>query len=146
MSEVQQIDRDKLGLFVKQTGGMVAAGFNCAISLVGDRLGLFKELAANGPYDSEGLAGALGLQERWVREWLHHQACIGQVEYDAATATFAMSPEAAAVSAVATSLVSTPVVRCVCIEDRLLRIHKPAIGPRVARRSSWRRSIFFCAL
>ena len=99
MSEVQQIDRDKLGLFVKQTGGMVAAGFNCAISLVGDRLGLFKELAANGPYDSEGLAGALGLQERWGREWLHHQACIGQVEYDAATATFAMSPEAAAVLA-----------------------------------------------
>ena len=28
------VDSDKLGEFLKQTGGMVTAGFNCAISVL----------------------------------------------------------------------------------------------------------------
>ena len=50
------VDQDKLGDFLKQTGGMVAAGFNCAISVLGDRLGLFKTLYDIGPCDSTTLS------------------------------------------------------------------------------------------
>ena len=91
------VDQEKLGDFLKQTGGMVTAGFNCAISVLGDRLGLFKALYAVGPCDSVRLADALNLHERWVREWLQHQACVGQVEYDSDANAFALSAEAHAV-------------------------------------------------
>lgn len=91
------VDQDKLGDFLKQTGGMVAAGFNCAISVLGDRLGLFKTLYDIGPCDSATLARQLNLHERWVREWLQHQACVGQVDYDSDAKVFALSAEAHAV-------------------------------------------------
>ena len=78
---MRAIDEDKLGLFLKQTGGMVAASFNCAITVLGDRLGLYRALAELGPCSSEALAAHLMLHERWVREWLYQQACIGQVEF-----------------------------------------------------------------
>lgn len=93
------VDQDKLGEFLKQTGGMVTAGFNCAISVLGDRLGLFNTLYQIGPCDSAALAAELQLHERWVREWLQHQACVGQVEYNPQTQLFALSPEAHAVLA-----------------------------------------------
>ncbi|HBK18766.1 MAG TPA: hypothetical protein DDZ38_08990, partial [Gammaproteobacteria bacterium] len=95
--KMREIDQEKLGAFIKQTGGMVAAGFNCVTSVLGDRLGLFSELADLGPSSSEALAASLGLHERWVREWLHQQVCIGQVDYDAQTQHFSLSPEAQAV-------------------------------------------------
>jgi len=91
------VDQEKLGDFLKQTAGMVTAGFNCAISVLGDRLGLFKALYEVGPCDSVRLADALNLHERWVREWLQHQACVGQVEYDSDANVFALSAEAHAV-------------------------------------------------
>ena len=61
---MSEINQKKLEGFVKQTGGMVAAGFNCAISVLGDRLGLFKGLWEHGPCTSEQLAQALSLHER----------------------------------------------------------------------------------
>ncbi len=88
---------EKLGEFLKQTGAMVSAGFNCAISVVGDRLGLFKALYDVGPCDSAALAATLQLHERWVREWLQHQACVGQVDYNSETQLFSLSEEAHAV-------------------------------------------------
>ena len=91
------IDSDKLQQFSVQTGNMVASGFNCAISLIGDRLNLYKSLYEIGPCDSHRLAGHLGLSERWVREWLHHQACLNQILFHEESGTFELSPEAFAV-------------------------------------------------
>jgi 2-polyprenyl-3-methyl-5-hydroxy-6-metoxy-1,4-benzoquinol methylase len=96
---VREIDDDKLGLLLKQTGGMVAASFNCAITVLGDRLGLYQALGELGPSTSSELALHVKLHERWVREWLHQQTCIGQLEYLADGARFAISPEAYAVLA-----------------------------------------------
>lgn len=96
---MQAADEDKLGFFLKQTGGMVAASFNCAITVLGDRLGLYQALAELGPTDSHSLAAHLQLHERWVREWVYQQACIGQLEYDQARDLFSISPEAYAVLA-----------------------------------------------
>ncbi|MEL0049220.1 MAG: SAM-dependent methyltransferase, partial [Gammaproteobacteria bacterium] len=94
---MRAIDEKKLGDFLKQTGSMVTAGFNCAITVLGDRLDLYQGLADLGPCTSEALAGHLGLHERWVREWLQQQACVGQVEYSTADGLFSLSPEAYAV-------------------------------------------------
>lgn len=90
------LDREKLKQFVKQSGGMVAAGFNCAITVLGDRLELFAALREHGPCTSEALSKATGLHERWLREWLQHQACVGQVAY-LADGRFFLTPEAQAV-------------------------------------------------
>ena len=97
--DMRAIDEDKLGLFLKQTGGMVAASFNCAITVLGDRLGLYRALAELGPCSSEALAAHLKLHERWVREWLYQQACIGQLDYVEDSGQFSISPEAFAVLA-----------------------------------------------
>ena len=91
-------DPDALRRFVKQTSDMVSAGFNCAITVLGDRLGLYKALVTHGPVDSVELAEHTGLNERWLREWLQQQACMKQVEY--VDGRFHLSPEAEAVLAV----------------------------------------------
>lgn len=41
---------------------------------IGDRLGLYRVLAERGPLTSAELAQAVGLHERYVREWLEQQA------------------------------------------------------------------------
>jgi SAM-dependent methyltransferase len=49
---------------------------------LGVRLGLYRALADGGPSTSEELAGAAGLNERYVREWLEQQATTGILEVD----------------------------------------------------------------
>jgi Methyltransferase domain len=57
---------------------------------IGDRLGLFKELAANGAATSDELATRTRLQERYVREWLAGMAAAGYLDYDPATGRYAL--------------------------------------------------------
>lgn len=77
-----------LGKFVMDLGATVAAGS----VVLGDRLGLYRALA-EGPQLPAELAGATGLAERYVEEWLRGQAASGYVEYDAATGRFQMNEE-----------------------------------------------------
>ena len=95
--ERPQLDRDRLEAFIKQIGAQVAAGFNCSLSHLGDRLGLYRAIAEAGPVNSEELTERTGLHERWLREWLRHQACVRQLDYE--DGRFSLSPEAAAVLA-----------------------------------------------
>jgi SAM-dependent methyltransferase len=53
---------------------------------VGDRLGLYRALAEEGPLTSSGLASAAGIHERYAREWLEQQAVSGIVDVDDAGA------------------------------------------------------------
>lgn len=48
---------------------------------LGDRLGLYRAMMGKGPLTSTAVAQASGLDERWVREWLHGQAAAKLVEY-----------------------------------------------------------------
>jgi SAM-dependent methyltransferase len=53
---------------------------------VGDRLGLYRTLAENGPLTADGLAAAAGIHERYAREWLEQQAATAILDVeDAAT-------------------------------------------------------------
>lgn len=56
---------------------------------LGDRLGWYRALAAEGPLTSTELAHRTGTAERYAREWLEHQAASGYVAVEDATATAA---------------------------------------------------------
>ena len=99
MADTVAVDRDALQAFTTKVSREVLGGLNCALTFVGDQLGLFKAMAELGPTNSEALSEHLGLSERWVREWLYQQACTHHIEYDESTSTFSLSPEASIVLA-----------------------------------------------
>ncbi|MBA2337803.1 MAG: class I SAM-dependent methyltransferase [Acidimicrobiia bacterium] len=49
---------------------------------IGERLGLYRALADDGPATSTELAGRTGTIERYVREWLEHHAASGLLAVD----------------------------------------------------------------
>jgi SAM-dependent methyltransferase len=77
-----------LGRFVVDLGSAMAG----ANVVLGDRLGLYRALAARPGATATDIAGDTGTDARYVHEWLCGQAAGGYVEYDAATATFSMTP------------------------------------------------------
>jgi SAM-dependent methyltransferase len=79
--------------------GDVGAAFSGALVLVGDKLGLYKVLAAHGPLTSAKLAERTGTAERYVREWLAANAAAGYVNVDARAQQYSMSAEQIAVFA-----------------------------------------------
>jgi 2-polyprenyl-3-methyl-5-hydroxy-6-metoxy-1,4-benzoquinol methylase len=87
------VNPDKLNAFMGKMVGDMGAAANAALIKVGDRLGLYKALAAKGPMTPAELAKATGTTERCIREWLSAQAAAGYVDYDAATGKFLMQPE-----------------------------------------------------
>ncbi|MEJ7799996.1 MAG: class I SAM-dependent methyltransferase [Ilumatobacter sp.] len=77
--------------------------FTAGMIHLGDRLGLYRAMSdSDRPLTSAGLADATGLQERWVREWLHNQAAAHLVDLQAGedgSDLFSLSGEARAVLA-----------------------------------------------
>lgn len=71
------------------------ATFHSALICIGDKLGLYKGLAAGGPQTPGELAKRTGTTERYVREWLCSQAAGGYVSYDADAGKFSLSEEQA---------------------------------------------------
>jgi 2-polyprenyl-3-methyl-5-hydroxy-6-metoxy-1,4-benzoquinol methylase len=63
------------------------------LGAIGDRLGLFKDLAAQGPATSSELAARTETSERYTREWLAAMASAGYLHYDPATSRFTLPPE-----------------------------------------------------
>ena len=61
---------------------------------MGDRLGLYKALAAEALTPAE-LATRTNTNERYVREWLGNQGAGGYVQFDAASGKWSLSPEQA---------------------------------------------------
>jgi SAM-dependent methyltransferase len=90
-----EVDPDKLNAFMGKMVGDVGAAMNASLMLLGDKLGLYKTLAARGPMNSQQFAEATGTTERYVREWLAAQAASGYVDYDARAGKFSMNPEQA---------------------------------------------------
>ena len=89
------IDQDKLHEFLVKAIVDFGATFNAALIRIGDKLGLYKALAAGGPQTSAELAKKTGTAERYVREWLSAQAAGGYVTYDPGAGKFHLSEEQA---------------------------------------------------
>ena len=88
------IDEARLNDFLGKAVGDLGAAISATLILVGDRLGLYRELA-NGPLTSAELAARTGTNERYVREWLGNQGAGGYVEFDASSGRWSLSPEQA---------------------------------------------------
>lgn len=93
------VDPQKLDAFLGTMVTELGAAANAALVLLGDKLGLYRAMAAHGPVTSEDLARYTQTQERYVREWLSAQAASGFVTYDPEAKTFALTPEQEAVLA-----------------------------------------------
>ncbi|NUO48797.1 MAG: class I SAM-dependent methyltransferase [Polyangiaceae bacterium] len=88
------IDEKKLNELVGKMVGDVGATMSSIGVVLGDRLGLWKALAAE-PRTSLELASATQCNERYVREWLDSQAAAGYVGYQPATGRYSLSEEQA---------------------------------------------------
>jgi 2-polyprenyl-3-methyl-5-hydroxy-6-metoxy-1,4-benzoquinol methylase len=89
------VDRDKLHQLVGKVVGDMGGAASGALVLLGDRLGLFKALAAGGPQTSAQLARKTKTNERLVREWLNAMAASGYATYDASIKRFSLDAEQA---------------------------------------------------
>jgi SAM-dependent methyltransferase len=88
------LDMDKLNAFIGKFVGDLGAAVHTGMVVIGEKLGLYKTLAA-GPMSSAELAAATRTDERYLREWLASQAAGGYITYDAATDKFSLSEEQA---------------------------------------------------
>jgi SAM-dependent methyltransferase len=91
------MDEAKLHQFVAKTLDDLGGAFSVPLVRIGDRLGLYKALHANGPMTSDDLAGQTGIAPRYAREWLSQQAASGYVAYHPDTRRFELPPEQAMV-------------------------------------------------
>ncbi len=89
------INSEKLNELLGKAVVDFGATFHAALVQVGDKLGLYKALAAGGPQTSTELAKRTGTTERYVREWLSNQAAGGYVTYDSKAGKFSLSEEQA---------------------------------------------------
>jgi ubiquinone/menaquinone biosynthesis C-methylase UbiE len=94
------IDEAKLHALIGQMLGDLGGASSVAMVRIGDRLGLYKALHEGGGATCEALARRVKLDERYLREWLSHQAASGYLAYEPKTATFSLLPEQAMVFAV----------------------------------------------
>jgi SAM-dependent methyltransferase len=97
------IDQAKLEAFAMRTVTDIAAGYTGVMVSIGSKLGLYQAMAYAGPMSVKELAARTGCAERYVREWLNAQAASGYVGYHAASDTYELAPEQAAVLADETS-------------------------------------------
>ncbi len=88
-------DTDKLHAFLGKAVGDLGAAMSAVLMLIGDELGLYRELATGKATPAE-LARRTDTNERYVREWLGNQAAGGYVDYDPASGTYSLNAEQAA--------------------------------------------------
>lgn len=77
-----------LNKVVADTSGLAVT----VMAALGDRLGLFKDFAANGPAVSSEFAKRTGIHERYAREWLAGMTSAGYLEYDPVSQLFSLPP------------------------------------------------------
>ncbi len=99
MAVQQTIDEAQVEAFLGKVLGDAAGTMAIAMASIGDELGLFKSLAANGSMTSAELAARTNTNERYVREWLAALTSAEYLAYDPATEQFTLSAEHAFVLA-----------------------------------------------
>jgi hypothetical protein len=98
MTTQQGIDQAKTEAFMGKALTDVVSTVTTVMASIGDRLGLFKELA-KGPATSAELAERAHVNERYVREWLGEMTSAAYLAYDPASQRFTLPPEHAPVLA-----------------------------------------------
>jgi SAM-dependent methyltransferase len=86
------VDMNRLNAFVGQFVNDLGAAAHAGMVVIGERLGLYKALAAH-PMTPAELAAKTNTDERYLREWLASQAAGGYITYDANSGQFGMNGE-----------------------------------------------------
>ena len=71
----------------------MAGAFSARLFAIGVELGIFKDLHQNGRSTSEQIATRMGLNERYLREWLYGIVLSGYLEFDITTREAWLSPQ-----------------------------------------------------
>ncbi len=87
------INEEKLNDFVNKAVTDIGSTMSSILVVIGDRLGIWKAMAATGPVTAAELAARTECAERYIREWLDAQASAGYVSYDSASARYSLPPE-----------------------------------------------------
>jgi len=87
------IDEQKLNEFMGKIVGDLGTTMSSALLVLGDRLGLYKAMAAAGPVTPAELATRTETAPRYVREWLDANAAAGYVTYDSKAGRYTLPPE-----------------------------------------------------
>jgi SAM-dependent methyltransferase len=94
------VDEGKLHQFLGQMLGDLGGAASISMVRIGDSLGLYRTLHSKGSMTCAELARETGVHQRYLREWLSHQAASNYLSYDPATQKFALPPEQAMVFAI----------------------------------------------
>jgi SAM-dependent methyltransferase len=94
------VNEEKLHQFIGQMLGDLGGAATIAMARMGDALGLYRALHAKGAMTSAELAADAGVNERYLREWLSHQAASNYLAYDPSSGKFTLPPEQAMVFAI----------------------------------------------
>src|SRR5271170_5798742 len=95
----QSCDKVKLEAFANRFMADTAAAVRSGLNYIGDRLGIFKSMAALGPVTVESLAQETKLNKRYLQEWLAALTAAEYLEYDPIAKTYLLPPEHAALLA-----------------------------------------------
>jgi len=93
------VDESKEKAFADRLAQDFSATYVTMLCSIGDRLGLFKDLASKGPANIEEFARRNGIDHRYAREWLNALFCAEYLDYDPHNLRFSLSSEKAAVLA-----------------------------------------------
>lgn len=99
MSTTPSIDPTRQEAFIGTALNHTSGTMTTLLAVMGDRLGLFKNLAEQGPATVNELAARMKLNERYTREWLGGMATAGYLDYETSTGRFTLPPEHVAVLA-----------------------------------------------
>jgi 2-polyprenyl-3-methyl-5-hydroxy-6-metoxy-1,4-benzoquinol methylase len=86
------VDETKLNEMIGKVITDIGATFHAPLVLIGEKLGLFKQLAS-GKMDADELAAGTGTAKRYVQEWLPAMASGGYVMYDAEIKKYYLTEE-----------------------------------------------------
>jgi SAM-dependent methyltransferase len=90
-----QVDPDRLMAFVLRAVEETGAALNCALVVMGDRLGYYRALVEHGASTPAELAERTNTGEAYAREWLNAQAAGSFVAYESETGRYHLPPEQA---------------------------------------------------
>lgn len=85
------VDEQALQAFVGRILEDVGGAFALLLAFIGDQTGVYRGLRESGPSSAAQLARIIGVDERYLLEWLSAQATAGYVDYDEADDTFSLN-------------------------------------------------------
>ncbi|MCA8884757.1 MAG: methyltransferase domain-containing protein [Rhodobacteraceae bacterium] len=130
---VPVFDENKAEAFAGRFIGTLNEAALAVMSSLGHRAGLFDALAVHPGLTSAALAGKIGVNERYLREWLAVMVTSGVVDYDPGAASYTLPLEHAAFLTRAASpenmAVTTQFIGLAAsVEDKLLERFKTGEG------------------